>query len=94
MSRRLQVVVDDAELERFATTADAAGLTLSEWARQTLRAAERSTSSGDVDARLAIIRKAAAFQTGGREVDIEEMLAETEAGRLGGIDAGLPPRDA
>jgi hypothetical protein len=89
MSRRLQVVVADADLERYARTADAAGLSLSEWARQALRTAERETSSGDVEAKLAAIRKAVSYGTDGREVDIEQMLAETEAGYLADIEAGL-----
>jgi hypothetical protein len=89
MSKRLQVVVGDEDLERYARTADALGLTLSEWARQALRAAEREQSSGDVEAKLALIRKAASNRTGGREVDIETMLAETEAARLADIEAGM-----
>jgi hypothetical protein len=93
MSKRLQVVVGDDELERFARTADAAGLSMSEWARQALRVAERNASSGDVEAKLAAIRKAVSYETGGREVDIETMLAETEAGRLAEIEAGLAGAD-
>jgi hypothetical protein len=89
----LQVVVGDDELTRYARTAEAAGLTMSEWARQAMRAAARETSSGDVEAKLALIRKAAANRTGGREVDIETMLAETEAGRLAEIEAGMGADD-
>jgi len=90
MSKRLQVVVKDEELERYARTADALGLSLSEWARQTLRAAERKVSSGDVEAKLAAIRKAASYNFPEREVDIDTMLAEIEAGRLAEIEAGMP----
>lgn len=93
MSKRLQVVVRDADLERYARTADAAGVSLSEWVRQALRVAERERSSGDVEAKLALIRKAASYETGGREVDIDTMLAEIEAGRLAEIEAGLPDPD-
>lgn len=89
MSKRLQVVVQDAELERYAQTAEAAGMSMSEWARQALRAAARETSSRDVEAKLALIRKAASNRTGGREVDIETMLAETEGARLADIEAGM-----
>jgi hypothetical protein len=89
MSKRLQVVLADRDLERYARTADAAGMTLSEWARQALRAAEREQATGDVEARLELIRKAASYETGGREVDIEEMIAQTEAGRLADIEAGM-----
>jgi hypothetical protein len=93
MGKRLQVVVGDADLERYARTADAAGLTLSEWARQALRTAERETSSGDAEAKLAVIRKAVNHERGGREVDIETMLSETEAGYVADIDAGLAGAD-
>lgn len=93
MSKRLQVVVKDEELERYARVAEAAGLSTSEWARQALRAAERVRSSGDVEVKLAAIRKAVSLETDGREVDIDTMLAETEAGRMAGIEAGLASRD-
>jgi hypothetical protein len=65
-------------------------VTLSEWVRQALRVAEREKSTGDVEAKLALIRKAASYETGGREVDIDTMLAEIEAGRLAEIEQGLP----
>jgi hypothetical protein len=93
MSKRLQVVVADDELERYSQTADAVGLTMSEWVRQTLRKAERETSSGDVEAKLAAIRKAVSYREGDGEVDIEQMLAETEAGYLADIEAGMSDAD-
>ena len=92
MSKRLQVVVADADIERYARTADAAGLTLSEWARQALRAAERETSSGDVDAKLAVSRMAVSYNFPA-EPDIDTLLAEIDAGRLAEIEAGLPGPD-
>jgi len=73
----------EEELARYAQTASSAGLTVSEWARQALRAAASSQSDGDVDVKLAAIRRAVAVQSGGREADIETMLAETDAGQLG-----------
>jgi len=93
MSKRLQVVVGDDELERYSRTADAVGLTMSEWVRQALRKAERETSSGDVEAKLAAIRKAVSYGTGDQEVDIDTMLAETEAGYLADIEAGISGAD-
>jgi predicted transcriptional regulator len=87
MSKRLQVVVGDDELERYQRTARAAGQTVSEWVRQALRASERETSSGDVEAKLAVIRKAASYRFPAPAIDT--MLAETEAGRLAEIEAGL-----
>jgi Arc/MetJ-type ribon-helix-helix transcriptional regulator len=85
--------VGDEDLERYRRTAQAQGVNVSEWVRQALRVAERDRSSGDVEAKLAAIRKAVSYETGGREVDIDTMLAETEAGRLAGIEAGLAGAD-
>ena len=93
MSKRLQVVVKDEELERYARTAEAVGMTMSEWVRQSLRAAEREVSTGDVEAKLAAIRTAASYSFQEREVDIDTMLAETEAARLVEIEAGTPGAD-
>jgi hypothetical protein len=89
MSKRLQVVVEDADFELYRRTAQAQGVNISEWVRQALRVAERERSSGDVEAKLAAIRKAVNHRSGGREVDIDTMLAETETGRLAEIEAGL-----
>lgn len=88
MSKRLQVVVRDDDLERYVRTADAAGVSLSEWVRQALRVAERERSSGDVEAKLALIRWAASHNFPA-EPDIDTLLAEMEAGRLAEIEAGL-----
>jgi hypothetical protein len=93
MSKRLQVVIGDADFERYRSTAQAQGVNISEWVRQALRVAERERSSGDVEAKLAAIRKAVSHRSGGREVDIDTMLAETEAGRLAEIEAGLAGAD-
>jgi hypothetical protein len=87
MSKRLQVVVADADLERYERTARAAGMTVSEWVRQALKASEWKASSGDVDAKLAVIRTAAA-QNSFPVPDIDTLLAEMEASRLAEIEAG------
>jgi len=78
MSKRLQVVVHQAEFERYERSARARGLSVSEWVRQVLRLAERDLSDGDVDAKLAAVRAAAqhSFPT----ADIDVMLAEIEQG--------------
>ena len=91
MSKRLQVVVKDEELERYGRSAEAVGLSLSEWARQALRAAERERSNGDVEAKLAVIRKAAGHRF--PAPDIDTMLAETEAAYLADIEAGHADTD-
>ena len=71
------MVVAEADLERYERSAQAAGLTVSAWARQAMNVAERQWSSGDVERKLAIVRKAAAHN-GAPEVDIDTMLAEID----------------
>jgi hypothetical protein len=78
MSKRLQVVVDDAELHRYQRAAGRSGLTLAEWVRQALRSAERTTAVGDPDRKLGAIRRATAHEF--PAPDIEQMLAEIEHG--------------
>ena len=91
MSKRLQVVIADADFERYRSTAQAQGVNISEWVRQALRVAERERSSGNVEAKLAAIRKAASYRF--PAPDIDTMLAETEAGRLAEIEVGLAGAD-
>lgn len=60
-------------------------MTLSEWVRQALRVAERERSTTGVDGKLDLVRRAVASEDHGREVDIEAMLEQAEAGRLGDV---------
>jgi hypothetical protein len=78
MSKRLQVVVDDADLRRFQRAAARSGVTLAEWVRQALRRAEQTSSTSDPDHQLSVVRRAAthAFPA----PDIDQMLAEIERG--------------
>ena len=78
MSKRLQILVDDDEFTAIHRVADEHGMTMSEWARQVLRQARRSRSSGDAARKLAAIRAAGehAFPTG----DIDEMLTDIASG--------------
>jgi hypothetical protein len=91
MSKRLQVVIGDVDFERYRSQAQAQGVNISEWVRQALRVAERERSSGDVEAKLAAIRKAASYRF--PAPDIDTMLAETEAGYLADIETGLSSAD-
>ena len=81
MSKRLQVLFDDLELREIRRTAKAQRMTVAEWVRQTLRAARRRQSSGDVSPKLAAIRAAA--QHDYPTADIDEMNEEIERGYLG-----------
>lgn len=81
MSKRLQVVVTEADLEQYERTAAAAGLTLSEWVRQALRSAQREESAGRIDEKLEAIRRAADFSFPAPNID--KMLAEIDRARAG-----------
>lgn len=78
MSKRLQIVVGDDDLDEFRAEAARQGLTLSEWARQTLRRARAERPGGDRAAKLAAVRAASrhAFPA----ADIHTMLEEIEQG--------------
>jgi hypothetical protein len=78
MTKRLQVLLDEAEFREVQRAARAGRMTVAEWVRQTLRAARRREPLGDQARQLAVVRAAArhAFPTAG----IEDMLAEIERG--------------
>jgi len=80
MSKRLQVLFEDAELRDIQQTARRQKLTVAEWVRQTLRAARRHEPTGDRARKLQAVREATRhrFPAG----PIEEMLAEIERGYL------------
>lgn len=81
MSVRLQILMDEDEMDELRAIAGRQGMTVSEWVRQSLRAASRRQSHSDPARRLAVIRTAArhAFPT----ADIADMLAQIETGYLG-----------
>lgn len=70
------MVVKEDDLARYERSAQASGQTLSEWVRQAMNAAERRTSSGDVEAKLAAVRKAATYNF--PVPDIDTLLAEID----------------
>ncbi len=78
MSIRLQVVMEDAELDAIRAAAREQGMTVSQWVRETLRQARRKVSSGDAERKLAAVRAADrhAYPT----ADIDQMVAEIERG--------------
>ena len=78
MTKRMQVLIDDAEYRRIQRIARRCGLTLSEWVRHALRAAYREEPLGDRDKKLAAVRATAAHEF--PTVDIDQMLAEIAAG--------------
>ena len=78
MSIRLQVVMENAELDAIRAAARERGMTVAEWVRETLREARRKVSDGDAERKLAAIRAADrhAYPT----ADIDQMVAEIERG--------------
>lgn len=78
MSKRLQVLLGEADFDEIRAAADRHGMTVSEWVRQVLRRARREEASGQMEHKLAVVRAATrhAFPT----ADIDEMLDEIERG--------------
>lgn len=83
MSKRLQVLLDDAELRDIQRIARRQRLTVAEWVRQTLRAARRRAPGGDAAKKLKAVRAAVrhSFPT----AEIDEMLADIERGYTGRV---------
>lgn len=78
MSKRLQVILDDAEMREIRRTAKRHRLSVAAWVRQVLRSARRGEPEVDSRKKLAVVRvaKQHSFPIG----DIEQMLAEVERG--------------
>lgn len=80
MTKRLQVLFDDAELREIQRLARRRHMTVAEWVRQTLRAARVADAGADPRQKLAALHAATqhAFPTG----EIDELLAGIERGYL------------
>lgn len=70
--------MEEGELEAVRAAARRHGMTVSEWVRETLRAARRKIADGDAERKIAAVRTAArhAYPT----ADIDQMVAEIERG--------------
>lgn len=80
MSKRLQVVMDERELQEVRQAARRQRMTVSEWVRHALRAARLQEPVRDREAKLAALR--AAVRHDFPTADIDQMLAEIEEGYL------------
>ncbi len=80
MSKRLQVVLDEAELDEIRRSAEARQMTVSEWVRQTLRVARHREAVGEAPRKLAAVRAAVRHEF--PTADIDRMLEEVESGYL------------
>ena len=85
MSKRLQVVLDEAELRELRRAARRNGVTLSRWVRDALRAARETLPSGDRGRKLEVLRAAARHRY--PTADMGQMLAEIERGYGSGTSA-------
>lgn len=82
MSKRLQVLLEESELEEIRRAAATQDLTVSAWVRTALRQARERQPSRSKDAKLEIIREAARIEF--PTADIGQMLDEIEEGFLQG----------
>lgn len=82
MTKRLQVLFDDADYAALQAAATSRGMTMAEWVRQALTAARREASTSDVERKLSAIRAAVrhAAPTGA----LERLVEETGRGYAGG----------
>ena len=80
MTKRLQVLLDETELEDIQKMARQQQMTVAEWDRQVLRRALQGQSRIDAEIKLDATRRAVghSFPVG----DIEQMLGEIEKGYL------------
>jgi hypothetical protein len=83
MSKRLQVLLDEAELREVREAAHQEGVPVSEWVRRAMREARRRQSRGDVESKLRAVRIAMRHE--GPTADIDQMLADTERGYAEGL---------
>ncbi len=80
MSMRLQVILDDTELDEIKVVAARYKMSVSEWVRHTLREARRNEPTKSLASKLAAVDAAYGHDEGVPAVDIEQMLDETAQG--------------
>jgi hypothetical protein len=78
MSKRLQVILDEEEMQAIQEAARLHRTTVAEWVRQALRAARRREPHTEATRKIAAIRLAAAHSF--PAADIEQILTEIEKG--------------
>jgi hypothetical protein len=80
MTKRLQLILQDADYRDVERAARARDMSVAEWVRRALAVASRQVSSVDVAQKLEAIRAAARYSY--PITDIDTMLAEVESGYL------------
>jgi hypothetical protein len=81
MSKRLQVLLPDAEMSDIRRLAKSERLTVGEWVRRTLRDARESRPVIDPETKLKAVRRGAKYSF--PTADLEQMLSEIERGYQG-----------
>jgi hypothetical protein len=76
--KRLQVLMDDDELQEIKQSARREGVTTADWVRRRLREASGREPRPDIAAKLAAVQTA--YRHRGPTGDIEHLLAEIERG--------------
>ena len=79
MSKRLQVLLKNAEYREVRRAARAQNMSVSEWVRQALSRARIRESSGNIEKKIETVR--AAVRCEYPTSDIDQMLAEIESVR-------------
>ena len=80
MTKRLQVLLDDAELRMIQRIARRDKMTTAEWVRRRLREGAAASARPDTGSRFAAIHAAYRHESEGPAPDIAQMLAEIERG--------------
>jgi len=80
MSKRLQVLLDEREFDALRAAARRAGVTVSDYVREAIRAARGDEPSATAETKLQVVREAAAHAY--PTADLDEMNAEIRAGYL------------
>jgi len=78
MTKRLQVLLDDAEFRMIQRIAQREDLTTAEWVRRRLREGVAASAGPDTASRLAAINAAYRHVSSAPEPEIGEMLDEIE----------------
>jgi hypothetical protein len=86
MSKRLQVLIDEAEFHEIRAFAQREQVTVAEWVRLALHNALRKTAGSQVREKLAVVRQATEHSL--PTADIDEMLRE-----IASEHPGKPPEE-
>lgn len=81
MSKRLQVLLPDAEMSEIQRLARRERLTVGEWVRRALREARTRRPVNEPEMKLKAVRRAAEYSF--PTADLDQMLSEIERGYQG-----------